>query len=108
MENAYENRFEEYLILKNLAVKTGVRVQELRKLSDRAFRAHLMTLHTEGQPLSGITHYLEAFYSITISPQQLKKIFRLTGGQEWTTAEGSYQQYRQVRRHQKLISVMSE
>lgn len=106
METIHENNFKEYLILKTYAIKTGASVQEIRKLSDRTLRAHLMAVHGEGQPLSEITDYLLAFYSIFVTPQQLKKILKLTDGNEWKSSSESYQQHRLNRRHQKAISAL--
>lgn len=103
MEDTYQKRFEEYLILKQYAAKVGASVHEVRKLSDRTLLAHLLSVHGEGHPLSEITNYLSTFYSITATPQQLKKILKLTYGDEWQTAAESYRQHRLNKRHQRAI-----
>jgi hypothetical protein len=100
---AYEDSFKEFVILKGYARQTGIAITVLRRFKDKNFRGHLMTLHGNGSPLSEIIEYIDAFYGITITPQQLRKILQKAGGDAWKTAVADYTQYRVVRAQEKAL-----
>ncbi|SHO52972.1 hypothetical protein [Desulfopila aestuarii] len=106
--DTYQENFEKYQALKTYAARTGISVTALRKLADREFRNHLIQLHGDGSPLSEITGYLSAFYDLDISPQHLRKLLKITGGDTWNAAILNYRQYRHVRRQEKLISAIGD
>lgn len=103
---AYEDSFKEFVILKGYARQTGIAITVLRRFKDKNFRGHLMTLHSNGSPLSEITEYIDSYYGVTITPQQLRKILKKTGGEAWETAVADYSQYRAVKAQEKALSAL--
>jgi len=100
----FENNFKEYLMLKTRARSTGVPVATLLRFKDRAFRNHLITLHGNGSPLSELVDYVHAFYSVNVTPQQLRKILQRSDRELWSAAVESYRQHRIVKRQERSIS----
>ena len=105
MANHDEN-FQEYLVLKDRARSTGVPLSTLLKFKDRSLRNHLTTLYGNGEPLAELAEYLQAFYDIAVTPQQLRKILQRSDREAWTTATESYRQHRNMKRNQAVLSAI--
>jgi hypothetical protein len=104
---SYEENFEKYLVIKERARRTGVPIATLLRFNDPGLRTHLTTLHSSGEPLAGLVEYLDTFYQISVSPQQLRKILK-TDKDGWIAASESYRQHRQMKQHEKVISSIGE
>jgi hypothetical protein len=102
----YEENFQEYLVLKNRARSVGVPLVTLFQFKDRLLRQHLTDLHADGSPLTELAEYVAAFYCITVTPQQLRKILQKTDTDIWTTASDSYRQHRHMKRQEAIISAI--
>jgi hypothetical protein len=102
----YENNFKEFQVIKGYSRQTGVAISALRQFKDKNFRGHLMTLHGNGSPLSEIIEYIDAFYGINITPQQLRKVLQRVGGDAWTTAVADYAQHRAMKAQEKALSAL--
>lgn len=105
---AYENNFQEYLILKQRARSAGVPITTLLKFKDRTFRGHLITLYGNGSPLSELAEYVAAFYGVDVTPQQLRKVLRRSNREAWETASNNYGQYRLAKKQERLLSTQGE
>ncbi len=104
METSYENSFQEFRVLKLRARGTGVSVATLLRFKDRSFRGHLVALYSNGSPLSELVEYVAAFYSVEVTPQQLRKILQRSNREAWATASNSYKQHRQVMKPERINS----
>lgn len=93
----YENNFKEYQVLKQRARTTGVPVTVLIEFKDRALRNHLISLHSNGSPLSELAEYVAVFYEVALSPQTLRKILQRCDREAWAAAAESYQNHRQAK-----------
>ncbi len=102
----YEENFQEYLVLKNRARSVGVPLVTLFQFKDRTLRQHLTELHANGSPLSELADYTAAFYSISVTPQQLRKILQKSDRDTWITASESYRQHRHMKRQEAIISAI--
>lgn len=102
----YNENFEEYLIFKARARSTGVSITTLLQFKDRSLRNHLTALHGNGEPLAELAEYLQAFYDIAVTPQQLRKILQRSDREAWTTATESYRQHRNMKRNQAVLSAI--
>jgi hypothetical protein len=99
----FENNHKEYLMLKTRARNTGVPVSTLLRFKDRAFRNHLIALHGNGSPLSELVDYVAAFYSVEVTPQQLRKILQRSDRETWDAAVVDYRQHRIVKRQERAL-----
>ncbi len=101
---AYENNFQEYLILKQRAHCAGVPITTLLKFKDRIFRSHLVSLYGNGSPLSELVEYVAAFYAVEVTPQQLRKVLQRSNREDWETASNNYKQHRQAKKQERALS----
>ena len=104
----FDQNYKEYLILKNLSRSTEVPITTLRRLKDRQLRAHLLTLHSNGSPLSELSDYIGAYYDIVVTPQQLRKVLQRTDQEAWKTAANDYRQHREIKKQEKIISALGK
>jgi len=104
---SYEEKFEEYQVIKERSRRTGVPIATLFRFKDRDLRTHLTTLHSSGEPLAGLVEYLNAFYQTSVTPQQLRKILK-TDKDAWIAARESYRQHRQMKQNQAVLSAIGE
>jgi hypothetical protein len=101
---AYKNNFTEYLMLKTRARRIGVPVATLLRFKERMFRLHLISLHGNGSPLSELVDYVAAFYSVEVTPQQLRKILQRSDREHWDAAVDSYRQHRSRKQQERTTS----
>ncbi|ADW19267.1 hypothetical protein Despr_3137 [Desulfobulbus propionicus DSM 2032] len=95
---AYEEKFKEYQVLKQRSRNTNVPITVLIKFKERPFRAHLISLYSNGSPLSELAEYVAIFYGVVgLSPQTLRKILQRCDKEAWAAATESYQNHRQVK-----------
>lgn len=98
----FESNFQEFRVLKQRARSVGVPITTLFRFKDRAFRHHLITLHGNGSPLSELADYVAAFYSVEVTPQQLRKILQRSDREAWSAVVSSYQQHRLASKLERL------
>jgi hypothetical protein len=103
---SYEEKFQEYQVIKERARRTGVPIATLLRFKDRDLRNHLITLHSSGEPLAGLVEYLNAFYQTSVTPQQLRKILKRSDQEAWSSAAESYRQHRQMKQNQAVLSAI--
>ena len=102
---AYEEKFKEYQVLKQRSRNTNVPITVLIKFKERAFRAHLISLHSNGSPLSELSEYVAIFYGVVgLTPQQLRKILQRCDREAWDAAANSYQNHRQAKAQERINS----
>lgn len=106
---AYEEKFREYQVLKQRSRNTNVPITVLIKFKERPFRAHLISLYSNGSPLSELAEYVAIFYGVVgLSPQQLRKILQRCDREAWEAASVSYQNHRQAKQQEGSISAKGE
>lgn len=103
---SYEEKFQEYQVIKERARRTGVPIATLLRFKDRDLRNHLITLHSSGEPLAGLAEYLNAFYQTSVTPQQLRKILKRSDQEAWSSAAESYRRHRQMKQNQAVLSAI--
>lgn len=104
----YSDNFKEFQILKGYTRQTGVSIPILQRFKDKDFRSHLINLHSNGSPLSEITEYIASFYSLEMTPQQLRKVLQKVNGEVWKTANNDYRQHRAVKQQERALTALGK